>query len=162
MIFFCFYSLTISISMYCIYIRAIFANDILYGFSCHTSSYPHSHTHPHSPVLSSGQSLPTAYCTVSHVTHPLTLSLIHIHSYTSIIRAIFANGILHGFSWDGAPSLAPALAMTSWRAGDDPPRPSLTIDIPPCLSLSRPLTFPFPLTHLPSRILTLTFSFSRR
>ena len=98
MIFFCFYSLTISISMYCIYIRAIFANDILYGFSCHTSSYPHSHTHPHSPVLSSGQSLPTAYCTVSHVTHPLTLSLIHIHSYTSIIRAIFANGILHGFS----------------------------------------------------------------
>lgn len=31
-------------------------------------------------------------------------------------RAIFANGILHGFSWDGAPSLAPALAMTSWRS----------------------------------------------
>ena len=29
--------------------------------------------------------------------------------------ALFANGILHGFSWDGAPSLAPALAMTSWR-----------------------------------------------
>lgn len=27
--------------------------------------------------------------------------------------AIFANGLLHGFSWDGAPSLAPALAMTS-------------------------------------------------
>ena len=31
-------------------------------------------------------------------------------------KAIFANGILHGFSWDGAPSLAPALAMTSWRS----------------------------------------------
>ena len=31
-------------------------------------------------------------------------------------RAIFANGVLHGFSWDGAPSLAPALAMTSWSA----------------------------------------------
>ena len=30
--------------------------------------------------------------------------------------AIFANGILHGFSWDGAPSLAPALAMTSLSA----------------------------------------------
>jgi len=28
--------------------------------------------------------------------------------------AIFANGMLHGFSWDGTPSLAPALAMTSW------------------------------------------------
>ncbi|CAM9245449.1 unnamed protein product [Discosporangium mesarthrocarpum] len=30
-------------------------------------------------------------------------------------RAIFLNGILHGFSWDGAPSLAPALALTTWR-----------------------------------------------
>jgi hypothetical protein len=30
--------------------------------------------------------------------------------------AIFTNGILHGFSWDGAPSLAPALTLTSWRA----------------------------------------------
>ena len=29
-------------------------------------------------------------------------------------RAIFANGLLHGCSFDGAPSLAPALAMTSW------------------------------------------------
>ena len=29
--------------------------------------------------------------------------------------ALFANGILHGFSWDGAPSLAPALAMTTWK-----------------------------------------------
>lgn len=31
-------------------------------------------------------------------------------------RAIIANGVLHGFSWDGAPSLAPAIAMSSWRA----------------------------------------------
>jgi hypothetical protein len=30
--------------------------------------------------------------------------------------AIFANGLLHGFSWDGAPSIAPAIAMTSWRS----------------------------------------------
>eukprot|EP01035_Chromulina_nebulosa_P019595 gene19595-25499_t len=31
-------------------------------------------------------------------------------------RAIFANGLLHGFSWDGAPSLAPALAMSTWES----------------------------------------------
>lgn len=30
-------------------------------------------------------------------------------------RAILANGMLHGFSWDGAPSLAPAIAMSSWE-----------------------------------------------
>ena len=30
-------------------------------------------------------------------------------------RAVFLNGMLHGFSWDGAPSLAPALACTTWR-----------------------------------------------
>ena len=24
------------------------------------------------------------------------------------------NGLIHGFSWDGAPSLAPALACTTW------------------------------------------------
>jgi nickel/cobalt exporter len=29
--------------------------------------------------------------------------------------AILANGVLHGLSWDGAPSLAPAIAMSSWR-----------------------------------------------
>ena len=29
---------------------------------------------------------------------------------------IFVNGMLHGFSWDGTPSLAPALAMTSWKS----------------------------------------------
>lgn len=30
--------------------------------------------------------------------------------------AIFSNGVLHGFSWDGAPSLAPALTLSSWRS----------------------------------------------
>mmetsp|Transcript_6219 Transcript_6219/g.6146 ORF Transcript_6219/g.6146 Transcript_6219/m.6146 type:complete len:119 (+) Transcript_6219:678-1034(+) len=29
-------------------------------------------------------------------------------------QAILLNGLLHGFSWDGAPSLAPALAVASW------------------------------------------------
>lgn len=29
-------------------------------------------------------------------------------------RAVIFNGLLHGFSWDGAPSLAPALAVASW------------------------------------------------
>ena len=31
-------------------------------------------------------------------------------------KAIFLNGVLHGFSWDGAPSLAPALALSSWAS----------------------------------------------
>jgi hypothetical protein len=31
------------------------------------------------------------------------------------VTAIFTNGMLHGFSWDGAPSIAPALAMSSWK-----------------------------------------------
>jgi len=30
-------------------------------------------------------------------------------------RAIIFNGLLHGFSVDGTPSLAPALAVASWR-----------------------------------------------
>ncbi|KAL7530851.1 hypothetical protein ACHAXR_003710 [Thalassiosira sp. AJA248-18] len=30
-------------------------------------------------------------------------------------RHILFNGILHGFSWDGAPSLAPAVAIATWR-----------------------------------------------
>lgn len=30
-------------------------------------------------------------------------------------RAVLLNGVLHGFSWDGAPSLAPALAVATWR-----------------------------------------------
>lgn len=30
-------------------------------------------------------------------------------------RAVALNGFLHGFSWDGAPSLAPAVAFATWR-----------------------------------------------
>jgi len=30
-------------------------------------------------------------------------------------RAVVFNGLLHGFSWDGAPSLAPALTVATWR-----------------------------------------------
>jgi hypothetical protein len=33
---------------------------------------------------------------------------------TAESRAILLNGLLHGFSWDGAPSLAPALALATW------------------------------------------------
>jgi hypothetical protein len=29
-------------------------------------------------------------------------------------RAVVFNGLLHGFSWDGAPSLAPAIAVATW------------------------------------------------
>lgn len=29
--------------------------------------------------------------------------------------AVLINGLLHGFSWDGLPSLAPAIAMPSWH-----------------------------------------------
>jgi len=30
-------------------------------------------------------------------------------------RVVILNGLLHGFSWDGAPSLAPSLAVATWR-----------------------------------------------
>jgi len=30
-------------------------------------------------------------------------------------KRVFFNGMLHGLSWDGTPSLAPALAFSSWR-----------------------------------------------
>jgi len=33
---------------------------------------------------------------------------------TSQKRAVVFNGLLHGFSWDGAPSLAPAIAVATW------------------------------------------------
>lgn len=32
----------------------------------------------------------------------------------SSTRAVFLNGVLHGFSWDGTPTLAPALAFNAW------------------------------------------------
>lgn len=44
-----------------------------------------------------------------------TLSKMSMTTFKSSV-SIFLNGILHGFSWDGAPSIAPALAMTSWRS----------------------------------------------
>mmetsp|Transcript_18832 Transcript_18832/g.41941 ORF Transcript_18832/g.41941 Transcript_18832/m.41941 type:complete len:309 (+) Transcript_18832:311-1237(+) len=30
-------------------------------------------------------------------------------------KRVLLNGLLHGFSWDGAPSLAPAVAVSSWK-----------------------------------------------
>jgi len=33
---------------------------------------------------------------------------------TTSARAVVMNGLLHGLSWDGAPSLAPALALATW------------------------------------------------
>lgn len=38
-----------------------------------------------------------------------------VHVITEQNRAVVLNGLLHGFSWDGAPSLAPALAVATWR-----------------------------------------------
>lgn len=35
-------------------------------------------------------------------------------SHSAQKRAVIFNGLLHGFSWDGAPSLAPALAVATW------------------------------------------------
>jgi hypothetical protein len=34
---------------------------------------------------------------------------------SSTNKAVLFNGVLHGFSWDGAPSLAPAVAIATWR-----------------------------------------------
>jgi hypothetical protein len=31
------------------------------------------------------------------------------------MQALFLNGMLHGFSWDGTPALAPVLGFTSWE-----------------------------------------------
>ena len=35
-------------------------------------------------------------------------------------RAVIFNGVLHGFSWDGAPSLAPAASATAAAASPGP------------------------------------------
>ncbi len=42
----------------------------------------------------------------------------HLHRVDAnkLLKSIFANGILHGLSLDGAPSIAPALAMSSWKS----------------------------------------------
>mmetsp|Transcript_13816 Transcript_13816/g.20229 ORF Transcript_13816/g.20229 Transcript_13816/m.20229 type:complete len:313 (-) Transcript_13816:127-1065(-) len=48
---------------------------------------------------------------------PMSLSAAAAESgiKTAQKRAVIFNGLLHGFSWDGAPSLAPALAVATWR-----------------------------------------------
>eukprot|EP01038_Epipyxis_sp_PR26KG_P005598 gene5598-7727_t len=38
------------------------------------------------------------------------------NSKSSNLGAVFTNGIIHGFSWDGAPSIAPAIAMSTWNS----------------------------------------------
>jgi hypothetical protein len=41
--------------------------------------------------------------------YPMTM-----HSQEASSKAVFLNGLLHGFSWDGTPTLAPALAFPNW------------------------------------------------
>jgi hypothetical protein len=49
--------------------------------------------------------------------YPVSLSSAAIdpHVTRTDTKTILFNGFLHGFSWDGAPSLVPALAVTTWR-----------------------------------------------
>ncbi|KAL3797328.1 hypothetical protein ACHAWO_005487 [Cyclotella atomus] len=54
--------------------------------------------------LEEGKSLSAAATPVDAVAAPSTAK-----------SAVLFNGILHGFSWDGAPSLAPAVAIATWR-----------------------------------------------
>lgn len=56
------------------------------------------------PPLEEGKSLSAAATPVDAVAAPSTAK-----------SAVLFNGILHGFSWDGAPSLAPAVAIATWR-----------------------------------------------
>lgn len=53
---------------------------------------------------------------LSRVVDPLTLIPLHPHQHEqeASSKAVFLNGLLHGFSWDGTPTLAPALAFDSW------------------------------------------------
>jgi len=53
---------------------------------------------------------------ISTLSMSSTATTISTKSNLTSMKNIFANGILHGFSLDGAPSLLPALAMTSWRS----------------------------------------------
>ena len=55
-----------------------------------------------------------------HETPAMSLSAAAAPANNSVLppeqnRAVVLNGLLHGFSWDGAPSLAPALAVATWR-----------------------------------------------
>lgn len=58
-----------------------------------------------SPVIVSGAN--TITCSTPHT--------LKRKKPTKTLRAVFANGMLHGFSWDGAPSLAPAITMPTWQ-----------------------------------------------
>lgn len=46
--------------------------------------------------------------------HSLSAAVSPTESTSTRNRAVVFNGLLHGFSWDGAPSLAPALAVATW------------------------------------------------
>jgi len=48
---------------------------------------------------------------------PLNLSAAAADSGVKMLRnrAVVFNGLLHGFSWDGAPSLLPGIAVATWR-----------------------------------------------
>jgi len=48
---------------------------------------------------------------------PISLSAAAVEQgvKSSAKSAVLFNGFLHGFSWDGTPSLAPALAVATWR-----------------------------------------------
>jgi len=44
----------------------------------------------------------------------LSAAAVDVGVKSSQKRAVVFNGLLHGLSWDGAPSLAPALAVATW------------------------------------------------
>lgn len=45
----------------------------------------------------------------------LSAAAADVNSLNPQKKAVIFNGLLHGLSWDGAPSLAPALAVATWR-----------------------------------------------
>eukprot|EP00560_Eucampia_antarctica_P005662 CAMPEP_0197834388 /NCGR_PEP_ID=MMETSP1437-20131217/22110_1 /TAXON_ID=49252 ORGANISM="Eucampia antarctica, Strain CCMP1452" /NCGR_SAMPLE_ID=MMETSP1437 /ASSEMBLY_ACC=CAM_ASM_001096 /LENGTH=308 /DNA_ID=CAMNT_0043439001 /DNA_START=139 /DNA_END=1065 /DNA_ORIENTATION=+ len=49
------------------------------------------------------------------VPQSLSAAAADVGAKSSPKRAVIFNGVLHGFSWDGAPSLAPAVAVATWR-----------------------------------------------
>lgn len=66
------------------------------------------------------KSLSAAAVNLPSSKHSSTTTSTNIHGGGGVVvvsqtRAVLLNGLLHGFSWDGAPSLAPALAVATWR-----------------------------------------------
>jgi len=57
---------------------------------------------------------PLAYLNNSNSLSSSPDSTLNTRSSSTSYRAILANGMLHGFSWDGVPSLAPAVTMSTW------------------------------------------------